>query len=68
MHSGDRTVAGGPAGLSAVLQADVDGGVATCAETAQELEADAFDLDWELQAALGEWLVVERASNGRPAG
>eukprot|EP00969_Alexandrium_andersonii_P039525 1731799-Alexandrium_andersonii.AAC.1 len=68
MHSGGRTVADGPVGLSALLHADVDGGVASYAESAQELEADAFDLDWELQAALDEWLVVERASNGRPAG
>eukprot|EP00969_Alexandrium_andersonii_P324354 14332489-Alexandrium_andersonii.AAC.1 len=61
MHDDDRTVVGGPVDLPTEMQANVDRGVTTHAEAAHELEVGAFDLDWELQAALDQWLLVETA-------
>eukprot|EP00969_Alexandrium_andersonii_P360262 15454936-Alexandrium_andersonii.AAC.1 len=53
--------------LPAVL---ADSGLATVphAEAARGPEADAFDLDWELQAAFDGWLLVEAAGGHQADG
>eukprot|EP00969_Alexandrium_andersonii_P152636 6749373-Alexandrium_andersonii.AAC.1 len=67
MHSGGTAGGAWPLDLSdAVPSCGNDTVLYT--EPAQVLEADPFDLDWELQAALDDWLIVERAGNGRPTG
>eukprot|EP00969_Alexandrium_andersonii_P299101 13222666-Alexandrium_andersonii.AAC.1 len=67
MHADDHTIAGEPVDLPAETQVTADGSL-SYAEAARDLDTGAFDLDWELQAALDEWMLVETASPGSPVG